>query len=236
VLSEEYTIQAAWKRSMQAMLAYLSAQEELDRDLSVAIQTRIVRRLGLKTEQVPCFRLADIRYQLFFDGGSRGNPGPGGSGSIVVRWTSPPEVVWVASMAYISKNTTNNLAEFQGLKHGLLAARQYGWQPLVVTGDSKLVLQFCRERKTPRARRLRWLFGDVSTAADQLYIIEWIHHYRRHNKMADAAANIAMDDCVSFQTTLPSSRPRVAEIVRWLENDIGADIEREMEAQVNAGG
>jgi hypothetical protein len=61
-------------------------------------------------------------YLLFFDGGSRGNPGPGGSGSVIVR-VQPnfheASVEWVVSMAYSNPATTNNVAEYWGLIHGL---------------------------------------------------------------------------------------------------------------------
>jgi hypothetical protein len=65
-------------------------------------------------------------YLLFFDGGSRGNPGAGGSGSVVVRVRGDPEV-----------------------------------------------------------------------------------HYRTHNKMADKAANQAMDSGTSYQAHAQDGRPEL---------------------------
>ncbi|KAF1313675.1 Poly polymerase catalytic domain containing protein, partial [Globisporangium splendens] len=59
-------------------------------------------------------------YLLFFDGGSRGNPGPGGTGSIIVRVHKDlhtASLIWAASMAYSRKDTTNNFAEYWGLIH-----------------------------------------------------------------------------------------------------------------------
>ncbi|KAF1314899.1 Cathepsin-like aspartic protease a1, partial [Globisporangium splendens] len=66
-------------------------------------------------------------YLLFFDGGSRGNPGPGGTGSIIVRVhkdSHTARLIWAASMAYSRKDTTNNFAEYWGLIHGLREAQR----------------------------------------------------------------------------------------------------------------
>jgi hypothetical protein len=62
----------------------------------------------------PSPTLGDI-HVLFFDGGSRGNPGPGGSGACVVRVAGPNEVatlVWSAAMSEAHRSTTTNQAEY----------------------------------------------------------------------------------------------------------------------------
>lgn len=62
------------------------------------------------------------QYVLFFDGGSRGNPGPGGSGSVIVRVNAElrhATIVWFACMAYGAAGTTNNVAEYHGVEQGL---------------------------------------------------------------------------------------------------------------------
>ncbi|KAF1333235.1 reverse transcriptase, partial [Globisporangium splendens] len=79
-------------------------------------------------------------YLLFFDGGSRGNPGPGGTGSITVRVhenSHKASLIWVASMAYSRKDTTNNFAEYWGLIHGLREAQRSHFEPLQVD-DSRI--------------------------------------------------------------------------------------------------
>ncbi|KAF1336327.1 reverse transcriptase, partial [Globisporangium splendens] len=76
-------------------------------------------------------------YLLFFDGGSRGNPGPGGTGSIIVRVhkdSHTASLIWAASMAYSRKDTTNNFAEYWGLIHGLREAQRSHFEPLECIG------------------------------------------------------------------------------------------------------
>ena len=70
----------------------------------------------------PIERFPGVLYLLFFDGGSRGNPGPRGASSVIVRLHVPTHaacVLCVAIVAYASYDTTNNIAEYWGLVHGL---------------------------------------------------------------------------------------------------------------------
>ncbi|KAJ0397960.1 hypothetical protein ATCC90586_002023 [Pythium insidiosum] len=83
------------------------------------------------------------KYLLFFDGGSRGNPGPGGSGAVIVALAGPhadPMVIRAAAMSYANPQTTNNTAEYGGLLAGLRVAAQRRLRPLEVIGDSRLIL------------------------------------------------------------------------------------------------
>ncbi|KAF1329424.1 Fatty acyl-coa reductase, partial [Globisporangium splendens] len=83
-------------------------------------------------------------YLLFFDGGSRGNPGPGGTGSIIT------------------------------------------------------------------SRRL----------VDCIDIRGWYHHYRAFNKMADSAANLAMNTRTSTQVHFPTQRAAFNNLTQDLDNDV----------------
>jgi hypothetical protein len=68
-----------------------------------------------------------VAHVLFFDGGSRGNPGPGGAGACVVRVDFPAadyRVIWNAAISHAYRATTNNQADYCGLIAGLRAARQ----------------------------------------------------------------------------------------------------------------
>jgi hypothetical protein len=48
----------------------------------------------------------------------------------------------------------------------------------------------------------------------------WHHHYRSHNKMADKAANQAMDDGASYQAHAASGRQELDALRVWLHNDV----------------
>ena len=76
-------------------------------------------------------------YLLFSDEGSRGNPGPGGTGSVIVRLdtdTHAAELRWATSTSYGSTTTTNNTAKYWGLVHGLRRSTSEGYTLLHVIG------------------------------------------------------------------------------------------------------
>jgi hypothetical protein len=80
----------------------------------------------------------------FFDGGSRGNPGPGGSGSVFVEksaTTSAGTIVWAAVTALGCPNMNNNVAEFVGLHRLLQYASRRGWKDIHVVGGSAMILR-----------------------------------------------------------------------------------------------
>jgi ribonuclease HI len=88
----------------------------------------------------------ESRHILFFDGGSRGNPGPGGSGAVIVSTNSTAttattaSIIWSAAMSSVNPSTTNNQAEYRGALEGLRAAHHNKWLPLEVVGDSQLII------------------------------------------------------------------------------------------------
>ncbi|KAF1335920.1 reverse transcriptase, partial [Globisporangium splendens] len=162
-------------------------------------------------------------YLLFFDGGSRGNPGPGGTGSIIVhvhKDSHTASLIWAASMAYSRKDTTNNFAEYWGLIHGLREAQRSHFEPLYVIGDSALIISQQRMHRSPRQRRLERLYQTSRRLADCIDIRGWYHHYRAFNKMADSAANLAMDTRTSTQVHFPTQRAAFNNLTQDLDNDV----------------
>ncbi|KAF1329028.1 reverse transcriptase, partial [Globisporangium splendens] len=161
-------------------------------------------------------------YLLFFDGGSRGNPGPGGTGSIIVRVhkdSHTASLIWVASLAYSRKDMTNNFAEYWGLIHGLREAQRSHFEPLYVIGDSALIISQQRMHRSPRQHRLARLYQTSRRLADCIDIRGWYHHYSAFNKMADSAANLAMDTRTSTQVHFPTHRAAFNNLTQDL-NDV----------------
>jgi ribonuclease HI len=161
-------------------------------------------------------------FVLFVDGGSRGNPGPGGAGSAVIRTDRAhrlPRIVWSAATSLAAPTTTNNQAENVGLIAGLKAAARAAWHPLEVVGDSLLILRQVERYRSPKNPRLRDLYLQARGLADQIGVARWHHHLRAYNKMADAAANIAMDGRRSILSFHPTPRPEWAGIELLLQGD-----------------
>jgi ribonuclease H / adenosylcobalamin/alpha-ribazole phosphatase len=124
------------------------------------------------------------------DGGSRGNPGPAGYGSVVLDGATGEPLVEAAEYIGVA---TNNVAEYRGLIAGLKAA--YALDPTAtvrVRMDSKLVVEQMSGRwkiKHPDMKPLAAEALRVYAAGHVTY--EWIP--RDQNKHADRLANEAMD-------------------------------------------
>lgn len=104
------------------------------------------------------------------------------------------------------KATTTNLAEYFGLLHGLRGAQSNWFTPLLVVGDSDMIIRQNQQHHPPKNRKLRQLYLKARRIADVMGVLSWHHHYRQYNKMADRAANMAMDTASSFQA-LAATRP-----------------------------
>ncbi|MEU0054988.1 bifunctional RNase H/acid phosphatase [Streptomyces sp. NPDC006334] len=124
------------------------------------------------------------------DGGSRGNPGPAGYGSVVVDAATGETLVERAEYIGVA---TNNVAEYRGLLAGLRAARELDPDAVVrVRMDSKLVVEQMSGRwkiKHPDMKPLATEAARVFPPGQVTY--EWIP--REQNKHADRLANEAMD-------------------------------------------
>ncbi|MCX4574663.1 bifunctional RNase H/acid phosphatase [Streptomyces sp. NBC_01571] len=124
------------------------------------------------------------------DGGSRGNPGPAGYGSVVIDAATGETLTEAAE--YIGF-ATNNVAEYRGLVAGLKAARELDPTATVrVRMDSKLVVEQMSGRwkiKHPDMKPLAAEAARILPPAQVSY--EWIP--RERNKHADRLANEAMD-------------------------------------------
>ncbi|KAF1325427.1 reverse transcriptase, partial [Globisporangium splendens] len=157
---------------------------------------------------------------LFFDGGSRGNPG--GSCSVLVKVhpnTHSAAIMWIASMSYSSPDTTNSVTEYWGLIHGLRYPQAHRLELLHITGDSALIVSQQRLHRLPKNNRLANLYCITRRIADTLCICSWNRHYRVFNRMDDAAVKHAVNTRESQQASLPSDRPLIHQVTPSLSND-----------------
>jgi ribonuclease HI len=213
-------------RSLRRLMEDLNEPERYtaySRVLGAYVDTLLDRELS---PLVPCpaeSENANEFFLLFFDGGSRGNPGPGASGAVVVRVQADShaaEIQWVASMSYGHPSTTNNTAEYWGLVHGLRHAQEARLQPLHVVGDSAIIISQQRTHRPPKKKHLLQLYHKARRIADVIGVKSWTHHYRAFNKMADHAANAAMDSRTSQQAAATHPREIISTVAQFLDNDV----------------
>jgi len=124
------------------------------------------------------------------DGGSRGNPGPAGFGSVV--WSADHSTV-LAEIKEAIGSATNNVAEYRGLIAGLTEAARLGATEVRVLLDSKLVVEQMSGRWKVKHPDLAELHreGRRLASAFQHVTFSWVP--REKNSHADRLANEAMD-------------------------------------------
>lgn len=125
------------------------------------------------------------------DGGSRGNPGPAGSGAVVIDADTGAILIEVAKFVGIA---TNNVAEYIALKSGLEAAFELNpTARVLVRMDSKLVIEQMSggwKIKHPDMIQLASEVAKLVAGKD----MRWMWIPREENSRADALANKAMDE------------------------------------------
>ena len=128
------------------------------------------------------------RAHLYFDGASRGNPGPA-----AVGW------VLVAGDGIVSEGgerigrATNNEAEYRALIRGLEAADDHAFDELVIRGDSELIVKQVTgewDANDPTLRELRVTARELLSRLGDWSIS---HVPRAVNDRADELANEALD-------------------------------------------
>ncbi|MEY4494225.1 MAG: hypothetical protein RL570_340 [Actinomycetota bacterium] len=152
------------------------------------------------------------------DGGSRGNPGPAGSGAVVINADTGEVILEVAKFIGVA---TNNVAEYLALKAGLEGALEINPAArILVRMDSKLVIEQMSGTWKIKHPDMIQLAAEVQKVA-RGHEIKWMWIPREENKRADALANKAMDEAsdstvssegeilrspvVEFNQTRPSS-------------------------------
>ncbi|WP_313692752.1 ribonuclease HI [Halorarum halobium] len=129
------------------------------------------------------------RGHVYFDGASRGNPGPA-----AVGWAIVTSDGVVAEGSERIDDTTNNKAEYAALVRAVEAARDYGLAELDLRGDSQLVVKQVRgewQVNEPTLREKRVRARELLEGFDR-WSLE--HVPREINERADELANEAFDD------------------------------------------
>ena len=129
------------------------------------------------------------RVHAYFDGASRGNPGPAAVGYVLVD-----DGGIVAEGGKTIGRATNNQAEYEALLAALEVASEYGFDEIHVRGDSELIVKQIRgewDTNDPELREKRVRARELLMGFDDWQIE---HVPREINDRADELANDALDD------------------------------------------
>lgn len=150
--------------------------------------------------------------RLIFDGGSRKNPGLGGSAAVLYK-DSP---LHIGSVRIRIDYATNNEAEYIGLILGMQLAKQCGVQQLDIEGDSKIVIQQMNGDWKVKSENLKPLYEVAASlkARFDSCNISWIP--RAKNFAADRLIRIAMDD--EYASSCKSSSDFMSVFQDWTDS------------------
>ena len=130
--------------------------------------------------------MEDALVKIYFDGGSRGNPGPA-AGAAFADFDGGKE------RACFIDSATNNEAEYRGLLMAIELAKEHRLSRVLFLGDSKLVVMQVTgqwKAKHPMMNELKLKVLEEIKSIPK-WTIDWIP--RESNSEADRVANETMD-------------------------------------------
>lgn len=135
-----------------------------------------------------------MKYQLFTDGGARGNPGPAASGWLAIDLEG--NVVNLGG-EFLGE-TTNNFAEYSALKLALskllkTSGVDAGASDLICHLDSELVVKQLQGVYKIKEPQLQILAAEVKELSIKFKQVQFVHVPREQNRAADKLVNLILD-------------------------------------------
>lgn len=131
-------------------------------------------------------------HSMYFDGASRGNPGPASFGGVIYD-EDKQEIINYKKKIGVE---TNNFAEYSGLLAGLKVCIQYNIRKINVFGDSKLAVEQINGNWKIKSANIKPLYDEIMSLVtrENFDKITFQHVKRNLNKRADELANLALDE------------------------------------------
>jgi len=126
---------------------------------------------------------------IFSDGGSRGNPGPSAAGFIILN--NRQEVI--AEGGEYLGITTNNQAEYHGVRLGLEEAEKLGYRKIDFKVDSMLVVNQMKGFYKIKNRELWPIHERIRSLMTKFDRVTFTHVPRQFNQLADGMVNKTLD-------------------------------------------
>ncbi|QSG07722.1 ribonuclease HI [Halapricum desulfuricans] len=157
--------------------------------IAVAYENKVVVQGEHPERLAGLLREGGGRAHVYFDGASRGNPGPAAIGWVVLTGDGI-----VSEGSERIGRATNNRAEYEGLVTALEVAADHGFEEVRIRSDSELVVKQLRgewNTNDPDLRERRVRARELLSEFDS-WSIE--HVPRAVNERADKLANEALDE------------------------------------------
>jgi ribonuclease HI len=169
------------QNTLRESTSYLLGMEAKISDTAIRSYTRDIKDVKKSTKDKHIF--------VYSDGGSRGNPGPSAAGFVILD----NENVIDQGGEYLGI-TTNNQAEYHGVRLGLERALERDIKTLDFRIDSMLVVNQLNGVYKIKNRDLWPINERIQTLLGQFKSVKFYHVPRELNKMADALVNKLLDE------------------------------------------
>jgi ribonuclease HI len=133
---------------------------------------------------------------IYFDGGSRGNPGIAAGAAVIIMDNGETHTV-----SQFLEEATNNQAEYTGLIVGLKKAQELGCTELDIKGDSQLIIKQMEGDNQVKSTSLKPLYREAQALLTEFDNVDFTWIERSENQLADQAVN----DCLDSQIKTPQS-------------------------------
>lgn len=146
---------------------------------------------------------SDSALTVFTDGGSRGNPGPSAAGFVILN---KQDQVIEEGGEYLGI-TTNNQAEYHGVRLGLEKALELGATQLHFRIDSMLVVNQLNGIYKIKNRELWPIHERIRELMKRCDRVTFSHVQREFNQLADGMVNKTLDAHARAQDRSQSAEP-----------------------------
>lgn len=149
------------------------------------ITDETIKKVTLNDDKVT----PDKSVTIYSDGGSRGNPGPSAAGFVI--WNDRQEVI--AEGGEYLGITTNNQAEYHGVRLGLEKAKELGFDTVQFKVDSMLVVNQMKGIYKIKNRELWPIHERIRELMTHFKRVSFAHVPRELNQLADGMVNKTLD-------------------------------------------
>lgn len=175
-----------WKRASEVAGGELTESAKLLLGISQQNVTEVKKGDIIEASTVEDLSTSDVDHAIIYsDGGSRGNPGPSASGFVIMN--SDEEVLHQGGM-YLGV-TTNNQAEYHGVRLGLEKALEMGIKTVDFRMDSLLVVNQLTGIYRIKNRDLWPINERIKELAKDFDKVTFSHVRREFNQLADGMVN-----------------------------------------------
>lgn len=157
--------------------------------LGIIQQEELTEKTSEKTIINDVNKSSDDAIIIYSDGGSRGNPGPSAAGFVILN--NRQEVIDEGG-EYLGI-TTNNQAEYHGVRLGLERAMVLGYKKVDFKLDSMLVVNQMKGLYKIKNRELWPINERIRTLMINFDRVTFTHVNRQFNQLADGMVNKTLD-------------------------------------------